>query len=377
MAKNVVLKDADGNELNLLNESGTSGAIYINVEYVDGELQIDENFNQTILQLIEEDSLKNTIIKVFSNTDSTNDVYNLKFSSSTFPTNFDGEYAYLIWDCKEVFIEIEIEYFENAVRSITATLYFKKDSDTKNTAGASQDTSKLYLVGAKYQATAPQTYSNNKVYISGNEVYSGGYKTLNSNNTKFTKITETGARIGNLTIDGKTTPLFSGTSSKTIFVEASDRNESIFQNYYEDNIFARYRIYVSIEDLEEYIEDTGLTLYFGTDVTGKRREFLLLTMVDAGSGYYKPEWYYCVEVSLLKVFGLGTIVHIKRPHDKLSKANFIEEIEGLGSGSNYTLSDEESFIIPNNQADGNPVSLDLDCLDYGHMNICIQVLEEY
>lgn len=44
--------------------------------------------------------------------------------------------------------------------------------DTKNTAGSTQDSAKLYLVGAKSQAENPQTYSNNKVYIDGNKLYS-------------------------------------------------------------------------------------------------------------------------------------------------------------------------------------------------------------
>lgn len=43
--------------------------------------------------------------------------------------------------------------------------------DTKNTAGATQDAAKLFLVGAKAQTSEPQTYSNSMVFIDGNKLY--------------------------------------------------------------------------------------------------------------------------------------------------------------------------------------------------------------
>ena len=39
------------------------------------------------------------------------------------------------------------------------------NTDTKNTAGATNSTNQLYLVGAGSQGTNPQTYSNSKVYM--------------------------------------------------------------------------------------------------------------------------------------------------------------------------------------------------------------------
>lgn len=57
------------------------------------------------------------------------------------------------------------------------TWSFRTDIDTKNTAGATQSTSKLFLVGATAQGANPQTYSNAKVYI-------GTDSCLYSNNTK-------------------------------------------------------------------------------------------------------------------------------------------------------------------------------------------------
>lgn len=45
------------------------------------------------------------------------------------------------------------------------------DYDTKNTAGSTNSTSTLYLVGASVQAANPQTYSNSKVYMTDGTLY--------------------------------------------------------------------------------------------------------------------------------------------------------------------------------------------------------------
>ena len=45
-----------------------------------------------------------------------------------------------------------------------------QDNDTKNTAGSTNSTSKLFLIGATSQATNPQTYSSSKVYVTDGTV---------------------------------------------------------------------------------------------------------------------------------------------------------------------------------------------------------------
>ena len=52
------------------------------------------------------------------------------------------------------------------------------NTDTKNTAGATNSTSKLFLVGAASQGANPQTYSNSSVYASAGRVYSNGRMVL-------------------------------------------------------------------------------------------------------------------------------------------------------------------------------------------------------
>lgn len=49
-------------------------------------------------------------------------------------------------------------------------------TDTKNTAGSTNTTSKIYLVGATSQAANPQTYSNSSCYASGGYLYSNSTK---------------------------------------------------------------------------------------------------------------------------------------------------------------------------------------------------------
>lgn len=52
------------------------------------------------------------------------------------------------------------------------------NTDTKNTAGATNSTAKLFLVGAASQGANPQTYSNSSVYASAGRVYSNGRMVL-------------------------------------------------------------------------------------------------------------------------------------------------------------------------------------------------------
>ena len=55
--------------------------------------------------------------------------------------------------------------------SLKADGTWSADTDTKNTAGATNDTSKLFVIGAQAQSTNPQTYSNVNVYIDNGKLY--------------------------------------------------------------------------------------------------------------------------------------------------------------------------------------------------------------
>ena len=65
--------------------------------------------------------------------------------------------------------------------------------DTKNTAGSTNSSSKLYLIGAASQASNPQTYSNSNCYTSDGRLYSSGITStdnlvLSNNSTETPKI---------------------------------------------------------------------------------------------------------------------------------------------------------------------------------------------
>lgn len=65
------------------------------------------------------------------------------------------------------------------------TKYLREDGtwvvppDTKNTAGSTDSSSKLYIIGATMQDTNPQTYSQDTAYVGTDGcLYSGGEKVL-------------------------------------------------------------------------------------------------------------------------------------------------------------------------------------------------------
>lgn len=66
-------------------------------------------------------------------------------------------------------------------------------TDTKNTAGSTDTSSKIFLVGALEQSANPQTYSNSNVYVQNNVVYTKGANAVNSN----------GVTVSALVIDSK------------------------------------------------------------------------------------------------------------------------------------------------------------------------------
>lgn len=66
------------------------------------------------------------------------------------------------------------------------------DDDTKNTAGSTDTSSKIFLIGATSQAANPQTYSHDTAYVGTDGcLYSGGAKVLTAHQTAVTSITTT------------------------------------------------------------------------------------------------------------------------------------------------------------------------------------------
>lgn len=88
------------------------------------------------------------------------------------------------------------------------------DSDTKNTAGSTADAAKLYIIGAKSQATNPQTYSQANAYITAGKVYSNNIETVNLSDTQA---------LTNKTINGYTP---AAAMAKSVDTSISDGSSS-------------------------------------------------------------------------------------------------------------------------------------------------------
>lgn len=92
------------------------------------------------------------------------------------------------------------------ITSITNRVYISKNTantDTKNTAGSTDTSSKIYLIGATSQAANPQTYSHDTAYVGTDGcLYSGGTKVLTSHQSlsNYSTLANT---IKGLSVSGK------------------------------------------------------------------------------------------------------------------------------------------------------------------------------
>lgn len=69
---------------------------------------------------------------------------------------------------------------------INVTMPANPNTDTKNTAGSTDSSSKLFIIGATSQAANPQTYSQDTAYIgTDGHLYSNGKKTLNTDDEEI------------------------------------------------------------------------------------------------------------------------------------------------------------------------------------------------
>ena len=67
------------------------------------------------------------------------------------------------------------------------------DNDTKNTAGSTDTSSKIFLIGATSQAVNPQTYSHDTAYVGTDGcLYSGGSKVLTAHQDISGKVSKSG-----------------------------------------------------------------------------------------------------------------------------------------------------------------------------------------
>lgn len=83
-------------------------------------------------------------------------------------------------------------YFNTSTRYIyvnnggSVSSFSGLNNDTKNTAGSSNTSSKIYLIGATSQATNPQTYSHDTAYVgTDGHLYSDNSQVINKSNSAW------------------------------------------------------------------------------------------------------------------------------------------------------------------------------------------------
>ena len=81
----------------------------------------------------------------------------------------------------------------------TMTMPANPNTDTKNTAGSTDTSSKIFLIGAKSQAANPQTYSHDTAYVGTDGcLYSGGTKVSVDGHTHSDYVKKSGSEVSSL-----------------------------------------------------------------------------------------------------------------------------------------------------------------------------------
>ena len=108
--------------------------------------------------------------------------------------NVEGKPSW-ITDTKPSYSYSEISGTPTLLSSFTNDVGFITSfTDTKNTAGATNTSSKIFLIGAKAQNANPQTYSHDTAYVGTDGcLYSGGVKVLTAHQTIYNLTMQAGA----------------------------------------------------------------------------------------------------------------------------------------------------------------------------------------
>lgn len=111
----------------------------------------------------------------------------------------------------------------------TMTMPANPNTDTKNTAGSTDTSSKIFLIGATSQAANPQTYSHDTAYVGTDGcLYSGGTKvSVNGHTHTKSQITDFPTSLKNpnglrvqVNGDGASEVRYDGSAAKTINIKA-------------------------------------------------------------------------------------------------------------------------------------------------------------
>lgn len=103
------------------------------------------------------------------------------------------------------------------------------NTDTKNTAGSTDTSSKIFLIGATSQAANPQTYSHDTAYVGTDGcLYSGGVKVLTAHQDISGKVSKSGDTMtGRLTTTKAINQIITGSGTA-----ASDKGSGVSPRYF-------------------------------------------------------------------------------------------------------------------------------------------------
>ncbi len=176
-----------------------------------------------------------------------------------------------------------------SVDGVSTTLYCDQntDSDTKNTAGSTDTSSKLFLIGATSQAANPVTYSQDTAYVgTDGKLYSGGKQTLTVDDVStagktgsYTDLTNkpTIPSVGNatLTIQKNGTAVATFSANATANATANITVPTKVSELSNDSAF----ITKAVSDLTNYY--TKSNTYSKTEVNALLTDRLKIEIVDA------------------------------------------------------------------------------------------------
>lgn len=164
-------------------------------------------------------------------------------------------------------------------------------TDTKNTAGSTNNTDKLFLVGALEQSANPQTYSNSNCYIDSGTAYTRGFR-VRVNNVNVAEVghnSNAGALLVNDSTGGYSVWMRGDNG------QISSKSQNVVENV--DNAWKR-RVHHEVDTTDHF----GKTTWYQGDNIPR--------VVVQGSNYYEETTPYQGEnknISLFNDYGEETI----------------------------------------------------------------------
>lgn len=178
-SKNIVCNSSNGSS----NTAATNGSVWLN-HFEDNSKTSSHNIvGSGTVSVVSDASGKITITGVDTNTDTkvtSVDNHYLPNEDSSSALNANGGSNTNITGTSgklNVITGLKRDAKGHIVGVTSANIYSTDNNDnTKNTAGATNSSSKLFIIGAPTQDVNPQTYSNVSVYIDSSNLYSNGKK---------------------------------------------------------------------------------------------------------------------------------------------------------------------------------------------------------